>query len=879
MHGWLLLLLASSSATLTLACAAFAWRLRPHPAARAFSLYMLTQSVCGMGYVAELLSDGVQAKLLWDNIQYVAWLGFSPTMLWFAWEYAQCVPPRLSRLLGYVMVIPVATVIWVLTDPLHGHARASAHVVPSPPFDMLIYDFGFLDLLFSVQMYLIALYVVVIVGRAAVEHPRGLRAQALLVMFGLALPMAGNLIGLLDPELFGQRDVSPICFGIGAVPITWALQRGRFLNLVPIARHVVFEQVPDPVLVIDAHERVVDLNPAAKALFGSHVQLGTQASSVLPTWSAKSIAVGSSNTEYSVDVRGRAFDVSVRRLASGGRVALLRDVTERRRAERELLEAQEVLEQRVRERTSELHARIAEKEEAERATLASERRFKLLVDGATQLMATLSADGTLTGVNRSALEFAGTTEVSVLGKPLWETPWWSHSSELQGRLQEAIRRAARGEHVQMEVTQLDRAGQPHPFDFSLKPLWFEDQDVLLLAEARDMTEHERAERERAMLREQLHHSQRVDSIGRLAGGIAHDFNNLLTVILGHIELARMDMARGKSNPQHLEHATVAGESAAGLTRQLLMFARRQPTDPRVLDLNEVVRQTHSMLRRLIREDIQLRLELIPTPLHVFADVTQLEQVLINLAVNARDAMEAGGVLTISTGQVASGEPLPEVPGARQTPYGHVKLSIRDTGVGMSPTVMQHMFEPFFTTKGSGKGTGIGLATVDNVVRESGGFITVHSAPGAGTQFEIYLPASSEPLGSLRRRETDIPVGTERVALVEDQPAVRELAEEQLHQLGYQVRTYASAEEAFRALRQDLSRVDLLITDIVLQGESGGALVERLRAVRPSLPVLYMSGYADEMVFGRGVDVRNAPLLHKPFSLKALAQSVRRALAS
>jgi hypothetical protein len=285
MGGWLLLLLAGSSATLTMVCAVFVWRLRPHPAARVFAYFMAAQTVACIGYTGELLARTLESKVLWDNMQFLAWVAYLPLLLWFTWEYAQIVPKALGRTLGLFTVIPALACGWVLTDPLHGRARASAHIVKSPPFDSLIYDFTFLELLFILQSYLVALYVLAIITRVALEHPRGVRAQAAMVGFGLALPLAANTLGMFRHDLLGQRDVAPICFGLAALPITWALHRGRFLNIVPIARHVVFDHIPDPVLVLDHRERIVDLNPAAGILLGSADEiLGQAAAKFVPQW-------------------------------------------------------------------------------------------------------------------------------------------------------------------------------------------------------------------------------------------------------------------------------------------------------------------------------------------------------------------------------------------------------------------------------------------------------------------------------------------------------------------------------------------------------------------------------------------------------------------
>jgi nitrogen-specific signal transduction histidine kinase/ActR/RegA family two-component response regulator len=399
--------------------------------------------------------------------------------------------------------------------------------------------------------------------------------------------------------------------------------------------------------------------------------------------------------------------------------------------------------------------------------------------------------------------------------------------------------------------------------------------VLLLAEGHEITKLRRAEEERAFLSEQLHHAQKFDSIGRLAGGIAHDFNNLLTVILGQVELSKVQLARGVNTLGGLDQIERAAQSAAGLTRQLLMFARKQPLELKVLQINDVVTRTHRMLSRVMGEDIKLDLQLEPNQLWVRMDEGQLEQVLLNLAVNAQDAMPHGGVLTVITQNLteapSGGEALAPAP-------AYVRLRVSDTGTGMSPEVAEKIFEPFFTTKGLGKGTGIGLSMVHGVVAQAGGIIQLHTRLGEGTTFDVILPASDVAPRRSAPVPSELPRGSERVALVEDQVAVRELAQQQLRMLGYEVMPYPNGEEALRALgREELGRIDLLLTDVVLSGMNGAALAERLRQQRSDLPVLYISGYTDDVVLARGVDASGAHFVHKPFSLKDLAQALRRAL--
>jgi two-component system cell cycle sensor histidine kinase/response regulator CckA len=390
----------------------------------------------------------------------------------------------------------------------------------------------------------------------------------------------------------------------------------------------------------------------------------------------------------------------------------------------------------------------------------------------------------------------------------------------------------------------------------------------------DISERKQAE---ATL-EQLRHSQKLDSVGRLAGGIAHDFNNLLAVVLGHLEL--VDPKRGEAElKRHVGEAVQAANSAAALTRQLLLFARNQPAAPVALQLNDVVMRTHHMLRRLIGEDIALELRIEPALPLVWMDPGRAEQVLINLAINARDAMPSGGSLTIATrSQSLDGTKL-EANGLSPAMSRFVMLRVQDTGVGMSREVLSHIFEPFFTTKPVGQGTGIGLATVHSVVRQAGGMIEVVSQPGEGSSFDVYLPVTELENVEPRSAADDfIPEGRgELVVLVEDQSAVRALARSQLELLGYQVCAFASAEEALQALQSEPRSLKLLLTDVILGGMAGPSLVTELRQHEPKLAVLYMTGYTDDRDLVRELARGSARVMNKPFTIRELARAVRSAI--
>jgi hypothetical protein len=384
---------------------------------------------------------------------------------------------------------------------------------------------------------------------------------------------------------------------------------------------------------------------------------------------------------------------------------------------------------------------------------------------------------------------------------------------------------------------------------------------------------------RRQLEDQLRQAQKMEAVGMLAGGVAHDFNNLLTIISGYSQLLLNSLAPGDANRYSAEQILKAGERAATLTRQLLAFSRPQVLQPKVLELNKLVTSLSTLLRRLIGEDVDLQLALRADLGMVSADAGQIEQVLMNLVVNARDAMPKGGTLTIETANVEldesySGRHLAVKPG----PY--VQIAVSDNGGGMDEATQARLFEPFFTTKAAGRGTGLGLSTVFGIVKQSGGHLDVYSVPGRGTSVKVYLPRSDQPAEveaeATRKR---VATGSETVLLVEDEEAVRRLVREALVRAGYKVMDTSDPLEARRLSESYRGMIHLLITDVVMPKVSGRELAEELRARRAGMKVLYMSGYADNAIVNTGILQKEVAFLQKPFTPAALTQKVREVLGS
>jgi two-component system, cell cycle sensor histidine kinase and response regulator CckA len=382
---------------------------------------------------------------------------------------------------------------------------------------------------------------------------------------------------------------------------------------------------------------------------------------------------------------------------------------------------------------------------------------------------------------------------------------------------------------------------------------------------------------RRHLEDQLRQAQRMEAVGMLAGGVAHDFNNLLTIITGYSQLILNNLGSEDVNRHSVEQIMKAGERAAALTKQLLAFSRRQVLQPKVLDLNKLVTGLAAMLQRLIGEDVDLRLVLPPDLGTVSADPGQIEQVLMNLVVNARDAMPKGGVLTVETANVHldehyAGRHLAVKPGP------HILLAVSDTGTGMDAATQARLFEPFFTTKGSGKGTGLGLSTVFGIVKQSGGSVDVYSEPGRGTSVKVYLPRIDQPVAvEAENAKKRLARGSETILLVEDDEMVRTLVRETLQREGYKILDAPGPLEAKKISEHFKPAIQLMVTDVVMPKVSGRELAEELSGKRPEMKVLYMSGYTDNAVLNNGILQKEVAFLQKPFTPAALTEKIREVL--
>jgi two-component system cell cycle sensor histidine kinase/response regulator CckA len=517
-----------------------------------------------------------------------------------------------------------------------------------------------------------------------------------------------------------------------------------------------------------------------------------------------------------------------------------------------------------------------ERKRTEEVLREEEDRFRQLFDDAPVGYHEIDSAERIVQVNHTELEMLGYGLDEMVGEPFWKFILEEEMAQkaFKANLFEKISpcRSCEWHYRKKDGSLLTVLSQDR---FLRDP---EGKTIGLRTTIQDITEWKRTLKEKEELEAQFRQSQKMEAIGRLAGGIAHDFNNILTTIKGYTQLSLLELKEVDPLKGNIEEIQKATDRATNLTRQILAFSRHQIMDMKVLDLNSIVEDLDKMLRRVIGEDIELVTRLAENLGRVKMDPGQIDQVIMNLAVNARDAMPEGGRLTIETVNVEFNEGATNMPLALK-PGRYSLLSVNDTGVGIAPDVKEHIFEPFFTTKEKGKGTGLGLSTVYAIISQSGGDISVQSEQGQGTTFRIYLPQVDKPMveGEAKPKKEKLPGGNETILLVEDAEDVRKLAARFLKGQGYTVLEAPCGGDALTLSQKYKEPIHMILTDVVLPGMDGRQLVQRCREIYQDLRVIYMSGYADREIIQQGISKNKTNYIQKPFTLDGLAKKVREVL--
>ena len=515
---------------------------------------------------------------------------------------------------------------------------------------------------------------------------------------------------------------------------------------------------------------------------------------------------------------------------------------------------------------------VTEQSQAEKSLRENQARLAGIVNSAMDAIISVDSDQRIVLFNTAAERILGCPASEAIGQSIERFIPQPFRQQHQQHIRDFGERGvtSRSMRSQRALSGLRADGEEFPIEASISQIEVAGQKLFTVI-LRDITE-------RTQLEEQLRQSQKMEAIGRLAGGVAHDFNNVLTVIIGYSQLVQAQLDDASPLRHDLEEIETAGHRAAGLTAQLLAFSRKQVLQPRVLDLNEVISDVDKMLRRLIGEDIDLITIARPDLGRVKADPGQIEQILLNLAVNSRDAMPRGGKLTIETADIELDE-IYASSHADVVPGPYVMLAVSDTGHGIDAETQSHIFEPFFTTKLPGKGTGLGLSTVFGIVKQSGGHVWVYSEPGHGAAFKVYFPRVDEPADAAAAPTKSIEslYGSENILVVEDDEAVRNVSRVALEKYGYTVLEAGSGAQALEAFGPLATAIDLVMTDVIMAGMSGPALVVHLKELHPDVKVLYVSGYTEEATIHHGVLTEGIAFLQKPFTPDGLARKVRQLL--
>ena len=634
------------------------------------------------------------------------------------------------------------------------------------------------------------------------------------------------------------------------------------------------EALPDAIVAVDRDGTIVQVNSQAQELFGYDREelIGQKVEMLVPdsdrrqhhqhrqsfAQTPKTRRMGADLDLYGRRRDGSEFPVEISlspvSTETGWFVlSAIRDISDRKRIDEELRRANEELHRRTIEQLGEYRSRLAS-----------------IIDSSEDAILSKDMLGNITSWNKGAEHIYGYAQAEVVGKHISLLAPSDRSDEIP----EILQRIARGEGVEHhESVRITKDGRRLDMSLSVSPLRDAAGEIVGASViARDITAQKKAEG-------QLRQAQKMEAIGRLAGGVAHDFNNILAIITSCTEFLRDRIDPAAPPSVYVENIRKATERGTSLTKQMLAFSRTSAIQLQILDLNERLREISKLLRPLLGDDVEILIVPRSPSAIIEADPGQLDQIVVNLAVNARDAMPRGGRLTIETSNIEFDNSYARSPIAL-APGRYVMLAVTDNGMGMDAETQAHIFEPFFTTKEKGKGTGLGLATVYGIVKQSGGYIWVYSEPGNGTTFKVYLPAVEEVVSpnELRPAVKNLPRGTETILLVEDEQGVRDLAREYLEICGYSVLVAEDGAAALRLVEGYAGPIDLMMTDVVMPGMNGSDLADRVAGLRPEMRVIYMSGYTDQSIVHHGLLAPEMALLQKPFTLSTLAHKLREALA-
>jgi PAS domain S-box-containing protein len=821
---------------------------RPNLGARSFAMLMATVSLWALVALIEVCSKDDATKIFSYGLKYLFIVSAPLAWLVFSLYYSNLVRRVRWSFLAAIFVLPAATLVLVATNHYHHWMFSAFEMVRTGSYYLLYPHFGPWFWIHTGYCYIAMAIGFLLLTRHLLSTPAHFKRQVVSLMIGGATPWISNTIFIFKLDLLPYFDLTPIAFSVTGIAFMWGILRYRMLDIVPIARDNVIQHMDDGVIIVDAGNHILDLNPSACLLTGKRPKelIGVKAEKAIEWWPDFESA-----DRYPNDPSGRVIELEVhqrRRLIrptrsclysndqAMGHLITLRDVTGRLRAEKALRN--------------------------------SEERFKSLSENAPIIIFTLNEKGVVTYVNQAWEHILGHKRSQLLGRPFIEIILPSRTQNYASIFAQLFNGQQSIAEVKIHIR--DTEGSRRLFNTTATANSDAEGRVNgIIGLAKDVTEAQR-------LQEQLFQSQKMKAVGTLAGGIAHDFNNLLMGVQANVSLIRHEIdPSNEVLSEKLNRIEDQIQSGASLTRQLLGYARKGKNVVDVIDLNELVMETLNVVERTNKR-IQVECELTSESSHIRADKGQIELVLLNLFLNAVDAMPAGGQLTVNSRSIPGGDPTSD--GTQTQQELNIELTINDTGVGMDAETKARIFEPFFTTKEVGQGTGLGLASVYGIVENHGGRIQVESRIGQGTTFRILLPSAEKKIIPITpRRPTELPKSGGKILLVDDEELVLKSCHEMVESLGYEVISTTKPGDALSIYQTRHQQLDLVILDMIMPEMDGAEVFDQLVSINPKIKAIIISGYVDDGRIDTILASGRHDRLRKPFTSFELSQSIARVL--
>lgn len=821
---------------------------RPDLGTRSFAMLMAAVSLWSLAALVEVCSTDTATKIVSYGLKYLFIVSTPLAWLVFSLYYSNLVRRLRWSFLAAISVLPAATLVFVATSHYHHWMFSSFEMVRTGGYYLLYPHFGPWFWIHTGYSYITLTIGFLVLTRHLLSTPAHFKRQVVSLMIGGATPWISNIIFIFKLGLLPYFDLTPIAFSVTGIAFIWGISRYRMLDVVPIARDNVIQNMDDGVIIVDTDNHILDLNPAASLLIGKRPKelIGATAEKAIEWWPDFNSDNHDPNDpsagviELDVHQRRRLIRPARSCLYSKdmimGHLITLRDVTGRLRAEKALRN--------------------------------SEKRFKSLCENAPIIIFTLNEKGVVTYVNQAWERALGHKRSQLLGRPFIEIILPSSTQNYASIFAQLFNGQTSNAEVKIHIR--DTQGARRLFNTTATANSDTEGRINgILGLAKDITEAQR-------LQEQLFQSQKMKAVGTLAGGIAHDFNNLLMGIQANISLIRNEIHPLKAvMSERLDRIEDQIQSGASLTRQLLGYARKGKSVVDVIDLNELICETLNVVERTNKR-IRVQCELTSDSSDIRADKGQIELVLLNLFLNAVDAMPNGGQLTVNSRLVPGSDLTSD---GTQTQQGlNIELTINDTGIGMDAETKARIFEPFFTTKEVGQGTGLGLASVYGIVENHGGRIQVESRIGQGTTFRILLPSTKKEVVPITSHcPTALPKGGGKVLLVDNEELVLKSCHEMVESLGYNVISTTKSSDALSIYQILHQQIDLVILDMIMPEINGDEVFDQMVSINPEIKVIIISGYADhgwiDTILASGCHDH----LRKPFTASDLKQSIARVL--